>query len=68
MPKTTQPRRTGWRPPGWRNPKAYVFSVAGGLCLVLGLVVLDSIVLALVGAVLALVGFLLARSADNKRR
>lgn len=51
----------GWRPPGWRTPKAYALSAAGGALLLLGLTVFDSLLLVWLGVGLALVGWLLSR-------
>lgn len=63
MAKQSRPRNRGWRPVGWRNPKAYALSVAGGVLLLLGLVVVDSMVVVLAGAALTLAGWLVARHA-----
>jgi len=62
MAKPTVRDRSGWRPPGWRHsPRAYVLSVTGGVLILLGLVVLDQMWLALVGAALAVVGWFVGR-------
>ncbi len=54
-------QREGWRPPGWNNPRAYALSVSGGLCVLVGVVFVNSIALAAIGVGLALAGWLLAR-------
>ncbi|MEV4543867.1 hypothetical protein [Micromonospora echinaurantiaca] len=54
-------KRSGWRPAGARNPKAYALSVAGAVLVLLGLVVVDSVLLVGVGAALAVAGWLVAR-------
>ncbi|SBT52835.1 hypothetical protein [Micromonospora auratinigra] len=57
---TPQPRR-GWRPPGARHPGAFALSILGAVLLLLGLTVLDSVLLAVLGAVLTVAGWLVAR-------
>ncbi|MFG1765888.1 hypothetical protein ACGFIH_21320 [Micromonospora parva] len=52
----------GWRPPGARNPTAFVVSVAGAVLVLVGLLT-DAIALAVVGAALAVGGWLIARRA-----
>ena len=48
---------------GWQDPKAYPLSVAGGALLLVGLLVVDSVLLSLAGAVLMIFGWLVSRRA-----
>lgn len=50
----------GWQPP-WRNPKAYALQVTGAVILIVGLVVVDSLLLGLLGLLVILAGWYVSK-------